>query len=80
MLVCNKSNQPLLISNTDQSDKHGTLWRSIHNLHRKKNANFLFDFLGIAGLLLFRAIKKLFKNILSGLENLKQTDNKLTLV
>lgn len=51
MLVCNESNQPLLISNTDQSDKHGTLWRSIHNLHRKKNANFLFDFLGIAGLI-----------------------------
>ena len=63
MLVCNESNQPLLISNTDQSDKHGTLWCSINNLHRKKNANLLFDFLGIAGLINFisQGDKKLLK-------------------
>ena len=37
MLVCNESNQPFLISNTDRSDKHGTLWCSIHNLNIVKN-------------------------------------------
>ena len=77
MLVCNESNQPFLISNTDRSDKHGTLWCSIHNLH-PNNANFLFDSFGIVGLrnFIIQDNKNIVKNILSGLPKLKQTDNK----
>ena len=73
------TNHPYLISNTDRSDKDGTHWWGILDIHPKAEILF-FDSFGQDGLknLVIQDDQKIVKK--KGIEKIRKTDNKLTLV
>ena len=75
------SNCPFLVFNTARSDKPGTHWCRILDLHLKKKI-FLLNSLGVSGFkdFIIQGNAKLVNKILFCLKKFKFTDNKLTLV
>ena len=70
-----------IISNTDRSDKNGTHWWTILDLH-PENQIFLFDSFRLKGLknYITKDDKKTNDKILLGFQRFKHADQKLTLV
>ena len=71
---------PLIIMNTDRSDKKGTHWWSFLNLHPKKEI-FLFDSFSFEGFKKFilKDDKRVLNKIIFGIEKFNKRDNKITL-
>ena len=72
---------PLLIVNTDRSDKEGNHWWSILDIDGKKGF-LLFDSFGIKGLKNFivQDDQKIVGKVLKGVENLKKEKEQINLV
>ena len=75
-----KGKFPFIIANTDSSDKKGTHWWSILDID-PKNEIFYFDSFGLDVLKQFiiQDDKKTVHKILVGIEQMKRTDQKITL-
>ena len=81
MIPEKKRKYPVLIANTDSSDKKGTQWWSIRDIEPKTDLFFFHSFC-VDGLKSFivQDDKKVVGKILFGTEQLTRTDNKITLV
>ena len=71
---------PFIIINIDSSDKGGTRWWSILDMEPKTDI-FFFDLFGLDGLnhFIIQDDRKIIGKILFGTEQMKRTDNKITL-
>ena len=71
----------IFVANTDRSDKQGTYWWSILDIDRKRDF-LLFDSFGIKDLKNFivKDDEKILKNVLKGVENLKEDKTEINLV
>ena len=80
MIEDKKGKSPFIIANTDSSDKKGTHWWSILDID-PKNEIFFFDSFGLDVLKQFiiQDDKKTVHKILVGIEQMKRTDQKITL-
>ena len=80
MIEDKKGKFPFIIANTDSSDKKGTHWWSILDID-PKNEIFFFDSFGLDVLKQFiiQDDKKTVHKILVGIEQMKRTDQKITL-
>ena len=80
MIFEKKGKNLFLIANTDSSDKDGTHWDSILDIEPK--TDFFFYSFGIESLknFIIQDDKKIVEKILSGIEKMTRTDNKLMLV
>ena len=81
VLLKKKAKYVFLIWNAGRSEKPGTHWASINNLHNKK-AIFLFDSFGIIGLknFIIQNDEKIVRKVIHGIKKLTKTENKITVV
>ena len=80
-MMIEKNRYLFIIMNTDRSDKNGTHWWSILDLHERKEF-FLFDSFGFACLkeFIIDNDRNILNKILFGIEKLKNKDKKVTLI
>ena len=70
-----------MVANTDSRSRNGTHWWSILDIELKTDI-FFFDSFGVDGLkdFIIQDDKKAIENILFGTDQMKRTDDKITLV
>ena len=79
-MISDKGKYPFIIANTDASDKPGVHWSSIIDIE-PRNDIFFFDSFGIDGLkdFIIQDDKRIVNKILLGVEQMRRTDQKITL-
>ena len=80
MIEEKKGKYLFIIANTDAINKKGTHWWSILNIE-PRNELFFFDSFGLDGLkhFIIQDNKKIIDKILTGIEQMDKTDQKITL-
>ena len=80
MIEEKKGKYPFIIANTDLSNKRGVHWWSILDIE-PRNDIFFFDSFGLDGLknFIIQDDKKIVDKMLIGIEQMKKTDQKITL-
>ena len=80
MIEDKKGKYPFIIPNTNKDNKRGTHWWSILVIE-PRNDIFFFDSFGLDGLkhFIIQGDKKIIDKILIGIEQMKRTDQKITL-
>ena len=79
-MIGDSGKYPFIIANTDSADKPGQHWQSILDIEPQTDI-FFFDSYGIEGLkhFIIQDDRPIVDKILTGIEKIDKTDNKITL-